>query len=158
MSCLPLRAPRVHLAGTTPAVLRFDDGQHASGKLEVVSLTGGLLSLPNPLSQGSQVKLMFLTRAGSVLGGAEMLSPVNSELQPFRFVSLAPNDRRRLGAEIQSGLFSAHDERWIEKFRAASVQTGGSPKHLITAGFRAIALATLGLATTIYLLHTYCFK
>ncbi len=40
---------------------------------------------------------MFLTGAGSVLGGAEMLRPVTNALQPFRFISLAAEDHRRLG-------------------------------------------------------------
>jgi len=41
-------------------------------------VNGGLLSLPSPIDQGSQVKLMFLTHTGAVLGAAEMLSPVTS--------------------------------------------------------------------------------
>jgi hypothetical protein len=146
----------VHLASTTPAVLRFDDGQRAAGKLQVVSLTGGLLSLPNPLIQGSQVKLMFLTRTGSVLGGAEMLSPVSSELQPFRFVSLDPTDRRRLGATIQATLHENKDD-WIEKFRAAAHQENPR-KQLAKLVFRAVSLAALGLASTLYFLHLYSIK
>src|SRR5438105_1702797 len=99
-----MRAPRVHLADSTPAVLRFQDGQRASGNLQVFSTTGGLLSLPRPVHQGSQVKLMFLTRTGPVLGSAEMLTPVTRTQQPFRFVSLQVDDRRRLGAAVQSSL------------------------------------------------------
>src|SRR5579863_9264681 len=121
-----LRAPRVHLADLTPAVLRFQDGQRASGNLQVLSVNGGLLSLPDPIDQGSQVKLMFLTHSGAVLGAAEMLSPVTSTEQPFRFVSLPVDDRRRLGAAIQSSLNAnivsqgAAEEKWMEKLRAAS--------------------------------------
>jgi len=50
------------------------------------------------------VKLMFLTRRGSVLGAAEMLSPVTWGLQPFKFVRLHDDDERRLQAAIQSSL------------------------------------------------------
>ncbi len=114
MGSLPQRAPRVYLDTVTPAVLRFQDGQRTSGTLHVVSLTGGLLSLGSPLSQGSQVKLMFLTRTGSILGGAEMLPPLTSDLQPFRFVSLDLTDRRRLGATIQESLQLTSEQQWIE--------------------------------------------
>jgi hypothetical protein len=96
------RAPRARLNEIIPAVLRFQDGRRLPSQLQVVSCTGGLLSVPSAVAQGSQVKLMFLTGAGSVLGGAEMLSPLSSTLQPFRFISLAQDDQRRLGAVIQA--------------------------------------------------------
>jgi hypothetical protein len=67
----------------------------------VISLTGGLLSLPRPLLRGCRVKLMFLTQAGSVLGSAEMLSADTWSLQPFRFVSLDENDQFRLRTAIE---------------------------------------------------------
>ena len=37
------RTARVPLADITPAVLRFDDGSCTLGKLQIISLTGGLL-------------------------------------------------------------------------------------------------------------------
>jgi hypothetical protein len=153
MGSLPQRAPRVYLDTITPAVLRFQDGQRASGTLHVVSLTGGLLSLGSPLSQGSQVKLMFLTRTGSILGGAEMLPPLTSDLQPFRFVSLDSTDRRRLGATIQESLQLTSEQQWIEKFRAASAHQQPSRKPVLKALFGTVALATLTWIGTVYLLH-----
>lgn len=96
------RAPRMRLAENTPAVVRLQDGWRIPGKLQVISVTGGLLCLSKLLSQGCQVKLMFLTEAGSVLGAVEMLSPVPGGLQPFRFTTLRDDDRRRLQAAIQS--------------------------------------------------------
>jgi hypothetical protein len=153
MGCLPQRAPRVYLDSATPAVLRFQDGQRTSGTLHVVSLTGGLLSLSNPLLQGSQVKLMFLTRTGSVLGGAEMLSPLDSDLQPFRFVSLAATDRHRLGATIQESLQQNNDQQWIEKFRAASGERNVARRHLFKLLVRTVGLMALALPIAIYLLH-----
>ncbi len=95
------RAPRTSFAETTPVVLRCKDGRRVPGKLQVISLSGGLLCLPQPLDQGSQVKLMFLTRKGSVLGAAEMLSPISWGTQPFKFVKLYDDDERRLDAAIQ---------------------------------------------------------
>lgn len=158
MGSLPQRAPRVYLDSTTPAVLRFQDGQRTSGTLHVVSLTGGLLSLCNPVVQGSQVRLMFLTNTGSVLGGAEMLRPLTSDLQPFRFVSLDVTDRRRLGATIEASLQQNNEQRWIEKFRAASGQRTRSPKPLLKAFFGTIALAALAWVSANYLLHLHLLK
>ena len=74
------------------------------GKLQVISLTGGLLCLSKPLDYGCPVKLMFLTSSGSVLGTAEMLRPVSWSLQPFKFVALHYDDERRLQVAIQRSL------------------------------------------------------
>jgi len=153
MSSLPYlhfkpRAPRVHLADLTPAVLRFQDGQRTAGQLQVLSLTGGLLCLSTPLDQGSRVKLMFLTHAGPILGGAEMLSPVSSTLQPFRFVSLPVEDHRRLGTAIQSSLGQDLAEpEWIEKLRDAA---HGSPPRRRAFRFFLGAAALGALGSAIY--------
>jgi hypothetical protein len=96
------RPERARFAELIPVVLRFPDGKRASGNLQVVSITGGLLSVPRPLTPGVPAKLMFLTRAGSVLGVAELLSPLSWDQQPFRFVSLHHDDETRLQAAIQS--------------------------------------------------------
>jgi hypothetical protein len=114
----PQRPPRVHFSDVTPVVVRFQDGKRTSGKLRVVSITGGLLSFSRPLPQGSQVKLMFLTAAGPVLGTAEMLSPVLLGMQPFRFVALYDDDENRRHTAIQSSLDSnRRDQQNIEKHR-----------------------------------------
>ena len=120
------RAERARFSESIPAVLRFADGQRTSGKLRVVSVTGGLLSLQQPLRQGSVAKLMFLTSAGSVLGSAELLSPLSWELQPFKFIALKQDDHSRLHAAIQfcleqSKRDTAQDRRdrgKVENFRA----------------------------------------
>jgi len=96
------RAERTRFPDVTPVVLRFNDGGRAAGTLQVISVTGGLLSVPRPLRQGGVAKLMFLTRAGSVLGVAEMLSPLTWDQQPFRFVSIHHDDACRLQAAIQA--------------------------------------------------------
>jgi hypothetical protein len=150
-----LRAPRINLADITPAVLRFEDGQRASGKLQVLSVNGGLLSLPNPIDRGSQVKVMFLTHSGPVLGAAEMLSPLTSTQQPFRFVSLPVDDRRRLGAAIQSSLNlkvanqDAAEQKWMEKLRAASNHEGRPHRWLLKLAAGAVALGLLGLGCAV---------
>jgi hypothetical protein len=98
------RSPRVQFAHTTPAILRVHSGSRVRGKLQVVSMTGGLLSLSTPLARGSQAKLMFLTEVGTVLGTAEMLASISGTLQPFRFVGLDHDHERRLRHVIQASL------------------------------------------------------
>jgi len=153
------RAPRIHLVDLTPAVLRFQNGQRTSGQLQVLSLTGGLLSLSTPLHQGSQVKLLFLTGAGPVLGGAEMLTPVNHTLQPFRFVSLPVDDRRRLGTAIQTSLDkTAAQDRWIAKLRAASSQVSAPRRTVFKVVLGAVGLVALSIASAMFLSYFRLLK
>ena len=117
----PQRAARLHLAETTVAVLRFKGGRCVPAKLQVLSVTGGLLwlSKPLPLELGSDAKLMFLTRSGLVLGAAEMLPPISWRLQPFRFVTLHDDDQCRLEAAIRSTSDQRrHDRARVELGRA----------------------------------------
>lgn len=154
----PWRVPRAYLAGVTPTVLRFPNGQSIGANLNVISLTGGLLSLPEPVVQGSRVRLMFLTGAGSVLGGAEMLRPVSQTSQPFRFVSLAPDDQQRLGALVQEQSSQNKDEQaWIEKLRAASAHRDESQFSRFKLA-RAVGLLMFGLATAACLLRLGVLK
>jgi hypothetical protein len=113
------RPPRVQFTQTPPAVLRFQTGRRVRGKLQVVSVTGGLLNLSSPLDQGSRVKLMFLTDEGAVLGTAEMLPSLSPTLQPFRFVGIDEGDENRLRDVIQSFAdHSRHDQGSIVRDRA----------------------------------------
>jgi hypothetical protein len=105
------RSPRLQLVHTTPAVLRFQNGRRMRSKLRVVSVTGGLLHLSSLLEQGSRVKLMFLTDAGTVLGTAEMLPSISDTLQPFRFVTIDENHQRRLRNVIQSSADQSRREQ-----------------------------------------------
>jgi hypothetical protein len=132
--------------------------------VQVLSLTGGLLSLPTPIHQGSQVKLLFLTRTGPVLGAAEMLSPVTDTQQPFRFLSLPVDDCRRLGAAIQSSLNlnitneNAAEQKWMEKLKAASVAEKRPGTRLFRFAAIAVALGMLCLAGTLYLIQGNVLK
>jgi hypothetical protein len=118
-SQLPPRATRLHFAEPAPAVLRLKDGRSVPGKLKVVSLTGGLLSVPHPVDTGCNGKLMILTAAGMVLGSAEMLSPLSWSLQPFRFVALQSDDHNRLQTVIQGAVDqNRSDHGQIERSRA----------------------------------------
>jgi hypothetical protein len=153
------RVPRLRFENSTPAVLRFHDGQRMSGEIQVVSLTGGLLSLPTPLTQGSRVKVMFVTDAGSVLGGAEMLSPVSGTQQPFRFVSLAVQDRRRLESIIPVSVYHDITEPdWMKKLRAVSEDRYAPPPSRVKLAVLAVSLMALGLAGATFFLHVPLLK
>jgi len=146
------RFPRASLQGNNPTVLRLPNGQNVGASLKVVSLSGGLLSVSQPVLQGSQVKLIFLTGSGAVLGGAEMLRPVADRLQPFRFVSLGSDDQRRLGTMIgQQTSKAVPDPDWIEKLRAASAHRGKPRRWRL--GISIVGLFVIGLATVAYLLR-----
>jgi len=113
------RPPRLQFTHTPEAVLRFPSGHRVRGKLQVISVAGGLLSLSSLLDQGSRVKLMFLTDAGTVAGTAEMLPSISGTLQPFRFVVIDESDERRLRDVIQSSADQSRvEQRSIVKGRA----------------------------------------
>jgi hypothetical protein len=94
-------------------VLRCEGGRRIRAKLQVISVTGGLLNVPNPLDRGSHVKLMFLTGAGAVLGTIEMLPSLSKTHQPFRFITMNEDDERRLRNLIQ---FSQDQSRREQQF------------------------------------------
>ena len=100
------RAARVQLGGSVLAAIRLDDGQRSRAKLYSISVTGGLLKLANPMSQGDFVEIGFQTKVGSVIGMAEMLPPTRHAtdgiLQPFRFIALGDDDHRNLRMALQS--------------------------------------------------------
>lgn len=154
------RPARVRLADVTPAVLRSSDGGCTTGELQVVSLSGGLLGLRQPLHQGSSVKLMFLTPSGPVLSAAEMLSPVTHSQQPFRFTGISNDDLRKLQCTIQTSLYpkSSEDEAWIEKYRAAVAQAEPPRSSFSRALLWTFTLGLLGLGTTFLVLHSRLIK
>ena len=120
------RSARVQLGGSVLAAIRFDDGQRSRGKLYSISVTGGLLKLANPLSQGDFVEIGFQTKVGTVIGMAEMLCPTrkatDGTLQPFRFIALGDDDHRNLRMALQS----VADQSYL----GMSASQAGIPKSL----------------------------
>ena len=108
------------------------------------------------LDGGARIKLMFLTPMGPVLGSAEMLRPVSSALQPFRFVAIEESDQRRLRAVIQSFL-NPEEQAWIEKYRAALVHQRPARRGIFRVAFGSFTLLTL-LGAAIYLLNIHFLK
>lgn len=151
------RSPRARLADLTPAVLRLPDGRSSRGQLETISLTGGLLALPDMLDRGSHIKLMFLTKTGPVLGSAEMLSPVSTTRQPFRFVALEEGDQRRLRTVVQSVL-DPGELAWIEKYRAALANQKPPRRGVFRTVVGALTLVALSLGCALYWLNVHPLK
>jgi hypothetical protein len=124
----PRRVPRFRLTDTTEAVLQFENGRRTAGELHVISRNGGLLLLPQPVHQGSIVELMFNTHRGPVLGTAEMLTPVTTTQQPFRFLALPESDQRTLQTAFQSGVYrNTDEEELIEELRATVAKWNPAP-------------------------------
>ena len=99
------RPVRVRLPGMPPATLRFGDGRCSSARLQIISVTGGLLRVLKPLSSGAVVELMLSTHIGPVLAMAELLSPCLATpigLQPFRFIAIDTVELRKLRAAMAS--------------------------------------------------------
>ncbi len=137
-----LRSPRVHLGDATPAILRMPDGRQQRGKLEVLSLNGGLLNMSNTLEQGARLKLLFVTSTGPVLGAVEMLRPVSTDRQPFRFVGVDKLDQGRLRSTVQSLSNPVQDE-WIDKYRAALNAPTPARKGFFHSLFKSLILLSL---------------
>jgi hypothetical protein len=124
-----------------------------AGELHVISRKGGLLLLPAPVHQGSVVALTFHTHRGPVLGTVEMLMPIASTQQPFRFVALPENDQRTLQVAFESGLYrNIDEEERIEELRAAVANWNPSPwwRHF----FIKLAMGVIALGVLVYAFYT----
>lgn len=160
MNCPPptypvQRATRVHLADAPPVVLRGDDGSSISGRLEVVSINGGLLSLARPRQHGSVVKLMFVTDRGPVLALAELLPPLSWVHQPFRFLEFGQRAERALRAAIENWLGASRETEWIEQYRAAISKQGPPRSGRLKKIFAALATSAAGASVLVYLIHHF---
>ena len=148
------RAARLQLGEGIPAVLRDPEGGCNQASLKTVSLTGGLLSVPEDLKEDASFKLMFITHTGPVMGTAKMMAPVSRHLQPFRFVALHQSDKRKLGEAIRSCL-EPDDSRqqFLEKYRVAAAGRDERDRRrkrmIVTIG----SIATLSLAGIFYFMH-----
>ena len=113
----PRRRPqRLRLADSIPIVLRQQDGHRIPGKLQCVSMTGGLVVPASLLPPSSMVRLIFVTPKGPVTGTAEMLHPVSCAEQPFRFAAIADSDQHRLRAVIEMVYGHTGEPARIEAF------------------------------------------
>lgn len=99
------RATRAKLAGSVLALILLPNGRQLRGKMHQLSITGGVLQVAQPLDEAIVVELAFHVGSHTVRTRAEMLFPMwatQGWLQPFRFTSLADEDRGRLEKSLQS--------------------------------------------------------
>jgi len=98
------RAPRVKLAGSVLALLRLENCRQVQARLHQLSVTGGLLHLPEPLEEQVPVEIMFHLGSTTVRARAQTIFPMWATqgcLQPFRFTELPDPDRSRLDIDLQ---------------------------------------------------------
>lgn len=99
----PTRAPRVNLRGTVSVLIQLENLRRIPGKLDQLSITGGLLELAMYLDERAKVGLTIPIGSGTLRPKAEMLFPMRGAhgyLQPFRFTSLWAEERQILETEI----------------------------------------------------------
>lgn len=103
----PPRAQRVNLMGIVSASVQLESGRQVTGKLQTLSVTGGLLDLAIYLDERIEVSLLF--RFGDVIlqPRARMLFPMRGGMgyyQPFQFKNLGVRERQIIDAEITDRL------------------------------------------------------
>jgi len=102
---------------------------------------------------------MFVSDGGSVLGKAEMLSPLSRTQQAFRFVALDRINRRNLQLGIQSHLNQTSDEdRWIAKYRSATVHGAPSRRGALKIVLGSVAFGMLVLIGAACFFHFELLK
>jgi len=99
------RGSRVKLGGSILALLVLENGRQIRGRMNQLSVNGGLVSLEHPLDEGIRVTVLFHLGITSIRCRAQMLFPMWATqgcLQPFRFLELPEAGRARLNLELES--------------------------------------------------------
>jgi hypothetical protein len=103
------RPRRVKLAGSVLVLLRMENNRQVTGKLHMLSVTGGLVHLQKPLDEGIKVEVIFHVGT-TVRGRARMLFPMWATqgcLQPFQFSDLGEEARHQLEQNLEKFLVPA---------------------------------------------------
>ena len=99
----PPRAQRVNLMGIVSASLQLENGRQVTGKLQTLSVTGGLLDLATYLDERTEVSLLFRFGETILQTRARMLFPMRGGMgyfQPFQFTTIGVRERQIIDAEI----------------------------------------------------------
>jgi hypothetical protein len=97
------RGSRVKLGGSILVVILLENGRQIRGRMNQLSVNGGLVSLEQPLDEGIRVTLLFHL-GFSARCRAQMLFPMWATQgcqQPFRFVELSDAIRAGLTRELE---------------------------------------------------------
>jgi hypothetical protein len=99
------RGQRVRLGGSILALLLLENGRQIRGRMNQLSVNGGLLSLENPLDESIRVTVVFHLGCTSIRCRAQMLFPMWATqgcLQPFRFLELPEASFASLNRELEN--------------------------------------------------------
>ena len=98
------RGSRVKLGGSILALVLLENGRQIRGRMNQLSVNGGLISLEHPLDEGIRVTVVFHL-GFSVRCRVQMLFPMWATqgcLQPFRFLDLSEASRAGLDRELKN--------------------------------------------------------
>lgn len=127
-----VRAPRVNVQGRISVLVKLENGRQVSGKLQTVSVSGGLVQVPTYLEERSKIVLTIPVGNNLVRPHAETLFPMwsaNGYLQPFRFTRIWTEERQMLEAEISELL-----NQTVARSTATRV-TGFRPRNFYLESF-----------------------
>ena len=99
------RGLRVKLGGSIVALVLLENGRQIRGRMNQLSVNGGLLSLEHPLDESIRVTVLFHLGCTSVRCRAHMLFPMWATkgcFQPFRFLDLPESSRSSLNRELET--------------------------------------------------------
>ena len=102
-----IRATRVSLQGRIVVTIELENGRLLTGKLQQLSVTGGMVEVPMYVEERSKVGLALPIGASMLRPQAEMLFPMwgaHGYLQPFRLTRLWAEERQILETEINEVL------------------------------------------------------
>jgi hypothetical protein len=97
------RSLRVKLGGSILVLVLLENGRQIRGRMNQLSVNGGLLSLEHPLDEAIRVTVLFHLGGTTIRCKARMMFPMWATqgcLQPFRFVDLPEQDRESLSREL----------------------------------------------------------
>ena len=98
------RGTRVKLGGSILALVLLENGRQIRGRMNQVSVNGGLLSIEHPLDEGIRVTVLFHLGCTSIRCRAQMMFPMWATqgcLQPFRFLDLPEPSRAKPNRELE---------------------------------------------------------
>jgi hypothetical protein len=99
------RGTRVKLGGSILVLVLLENGRQIRGRMNQLSVNGGLVSLEVPLDESIRVTVLFHLGDTSVRCRVQMLFPMWATqgcLQPFRFLELPEVSRESLKRELET--------------------------------------------------------
>jgi hypothetical protein len=108
------RASRVKLGGSIAVLMLLENGRQIRGRMNQLSLNGGLVSIEQPVDEGIPVTVLFHLGCTSVRCRAQMMFPMWATkgcFQPFRFLDLPEASRASLNRELKDLVRSGATQR-----------------------------------------------